>query len=53
MLSLKPCAAMQGTYCFAAALVEGAHCGVELLNGQRHGGLLCRGDSCLYGWPKG
>ena len=34
-----------GTYCVTAALVEGAHCGVELFDGQRHGGLQRGGVS--------
>lgn len=41
---------MQDTYCLATTLVEGAHCGVELFNGRRHGGLLRCGDSSLFDW---
>lgn len=49
VLALVQHRAVQRTYCLAAALVEGAHCGVELLNGQRHGGRLCWWGSSLYG----
>jgi hypothetical protein len=33
------------TYSLAATFIEGAHCGVELFNGQRHGGLQRGGKS--------
>jgi len=42
--------AMPTTYCVAAALEEGAHCGVELLDGDGHGGLRRCGNSSLFGW---
>ena len=45
-LALTQLGGTPGTYCLAAALVEGAHCGVKLVDGERHGGQQ-RGGGAL------